>query len=80
MRWVGEVEEVRGGRTEEVRENAILQALESQTDRCAEAEEVEDIRKQIRLALEWVANSKGGEQPRWIVPPGTGEEHRKEAL
>ena len=49
-------------------------------DRCAEAEEVQGIREQIPLALEWVANSKGGEQPRWIVPPGTEEEHRKEAL
>ena len=49
-------------------------------DSCAEAEEVEDIREQIRLALEWVANSKGGEQPRWIVPPGTEEEHWNEAL
>ena len=80
MRWVGEVEQVRVERTEEVRENAILRALESQMDGCTEAEEVEDIREQIRLALEWVANSKGGEQPRWIVPPGTEEEHRKEAL
>ena len=49
-------------------------------DRCAEAEEVEDIREQIRLALEWVASSRGGEQLRWIVTPGTEEEHRKEAL
>ena len=49
-------------------------------DRCAEAQEVEDIREQIRLALEWVANSRGGEQPRWIVTPGTEERHRKEAL
>ena len=80
MRWVGEVEDVRVERTEEVRENAILRALESQMDRCAEAEEVEDIREQIRLALEWVADSKGGEQPGWILPPGTEEEHRKEAL
>ena len=80
MRWVGEVEEVRVERPKEVGENAILRALELQTDRCAEAGEEEDIRKQIRLALEWVANSKGGEQPRWIVPPGTEEEHRKEEL
>ena len=49
-------------------------------DRCAEAEEAEDIREQIRLALEWVASSRGGEQPRWIVAPGTEEGHRKEAL
>ena len=80
MRWVGEVEDVRVRRPEEVRENAILRALESQMDRCAAAEEVEDIREPIGLALEWVANSKGWEQPRWIVPPGTEEEHRKEAL
>ena len=61
MWWVGEVEEVRVRRTEEVRENPILRVLESQMDRCAEAEEVEDIREHIWLALEWVANSKGGE-------------------
>ena len=41
---------------------------------------VTDIREQIRLALEWVGNSKRGEQPRSIVLPGTEEEHRKEAL
>ena len=80
MRWVGEVEEVWVERTEDVREKAILRALESQMDRCAEAEGVQDIREQIWLALEWVANSKGGEQLRWIVPPGTEEEHRREAL
>ena len=34
----------------------------------------------MRLALEWVASSRGGEQPRWIVTPGTEEKHRKEAL
>ena len=61
MRWVGEVEEVRVERVEEVHEKALLRALESQMDRCAEAEEVEDIREQIRLALEWLANSEGGE-------------------
>ena len=49
-------------------------------DRCAEAGEVEDIREQVRLALDWVASSRGGEQPRWIVTPGTEEDHRKEAL
>ena len=80
MRWVGEVEELRVERTEEVREMAVLRALESQMDRCAEAEEAEDIREQIRLALEWVASSRGGEQPRWIVAPGTEDGHRKEAL
>ena len=80
MRWVGEVEEVRVERSEEVREKAVLRALESQMDRCAEAEEVEYIREQIRLALDRVASSRGGEQPRWIVTPATEEEHRKEAL
>ena len=80
MRWVGEVEEVRVERTEEVREMAVLRALESQMDRCAEAEEAEDIREQIRLALKWVASGRGGEQPRWIVAPGTEDGHRKEAL
>ena len=38
MRWVGEVKEVRVERTEELREMAVLRALESQMDRCAEAE------------------------------------------
>ena len=80
MRWVGEVKEVRVERAEEVHERAVLRALESQIDRCAEAEEVEDIKEQIRLAMEWVASRKGREQPRWIVHPGTEEEHRKEAL
>ena len=45
-------------RAEEVHERAVLRALESQMDRCAEAEEVEDIKEQIRLAMEWVATSK----------------------
>ena len=49
-------------------------------DRCAEAEEAEDIREQILLTLEWVAMRRGGEQLRWIVAPGTGEDNRKEAL
>ena len=80
MLWVGEVEEVRDERTEEVREMAVLQALESQMDRCAEAEEAEDIREEIRLALEWVASSRGGEQLRWIAAPGTEDGHRKEAF
>ena len=39
MRWVGKVEGVRVERTEEVREKAILRALKSEIDRCAEAEE-----------------------------------------
>ena len=80
MRWVGKVEEVRVERTEEVHEKAVLQALESQMDSCAGTEEVEDIREQICLALELFANSNRREQPRWIVPPGTAEEHREEAL
>ena len=49
-------------------------------DRCAEAKEAEDMREQIWLALEWVASSRGGEQPRWIVAPGMEEGHRTEAL
>ena len=49
-------------------------------DRCAEAEEVDDIKEQIRLAMETMATSKGREQLRWIVPPGAEEQHRKEAL
>ena len=80
MRWVGEVEAVRVRRAEEVHERTVLRALGSQMDRCAEAKEVEDIKEQIRLAMEWVASSKGREQPRWIVTPGTEKEHRKEAL
>ena len=80
MRWVGEVEEARVERVEEVHERAVLRALESQMDRCAEAEEVEDIKEQLRLAMEWVATSKGREQPRWVVLPGTEEKRRKEAL
>ena len=80
MRWVGEMEEVRVERVEEVHERAVLQALESQMDSCAEAEEVEDIKEQIRLAMERVALSKGREQLRWIVPSGAEEGHRKEAL
>ena len=80
MPWVPEVEEVQVERTEEVLEKAVLGALESQIDRCAEAEEAKDMREQIRLALQWLASSRGGEQPRWIVAPGTEDGHRKEAL
>ena len=80
MRWVGEMEEVRVEGTEEVREMAVLRALEWQMDRCAEAEEAEDIREQIRLAFKWVASGRRGEQPRWILAPGTEDGHRKEAL
>ena len=80
MRWVGMVEVVRVERAEKVHERAVLRALESQMDRCADAEEVEDIKEQIGSAMEWVATSKGREQPWWKVPPGAEEEHRKEAL
>ena len=80
MRWVGEVEEVRFKRAGEVHERAVLRGLESQMDRCVEAEEVEDIKELILLAMESVATSKGREQPRWIVPPGGEQEYRKEAL
>ena len=41
---------------------------------------MEDIKEQIWLALEWVTNSRERGQPRWIVPPGTAEDARKEAL
>ena len=80
MRWIGEAEEVRFERAEEIHERAILRALESQMGRCAEAEEADNIKEQIRLALEWVTNSREREQPRWIVPPGAEKETRKEAL
>ena len=65
MRRVGEVEEVRVERAKEVHERAVLRALESQMDRCAEANKVEDIKEQIPLVMEWVATSKGRERPRW---------------
>ena len=80
VRWVGEVEEVRVERAEQIHEKAVLQTLKSQMDRCAGAEEVEDIKEEIWLVMELVATSKGREQPRWIVPPGTEKKHRKEAL
>ena len=60
VRWVGEVEQVLAERAEEIHERAVLRAFEAQMDRFAEAEEVEDIREQIRLAMEWVASSKEG--------------------
>ena len=75
MRWVREVEEGGVERAEEIHERAVLQELDLQMDRPAEAEEVENIKEQIWLGMEWVASSKRREQPRWIVPPGTGEEH-----
>ena len=67
-------------RAEEVRTGAILRALESEMGRSAEAEEAEDSKEQITLALEWVDGCKEGDQPRWIVPPGTEEGARQEAL
>ena len=41
-------------RAEEIHTRAIPRALESQMGRGAEAEEAEDIKEQIWLALEWV--------------------------
>ena len=38
------------------------------------------IKEQIRLAMEWVATSKGRGQTMWIVPPGAEKGHRKEPL
>ena len=74
------MEGIRVEGAEEVHERAVSRALDLQMGRCAEAEEVEDIKEQICLAKEWVTNSSRSEQPRWIVPPGTDEENRKEAL
>ena len=51
MRWVGDAEEVRVKRAEEIHERAILRALDPQMGRGAEAEEEVDIKEQIRLAL-----------------------------
>ena len=48
--------------------------------RCAEAEEAEDIKEQIRLALELVESSRDGNQPRWVVPPNAERGTRREAL
>ena len=79
MRWVGGAEEVRVERAEEIPRRAILRALQLQMGRCAEAEEVEDIKEQICLALEWVDSSRDGNQPRWIVPPAAVEGTRREA-
>ena len=67
-------------RAKKVRTRAILRALESQIGRSAEGEEAEDIKEQIRLALQWVDGCKEGDQPRRIVPPGTEEGARQEAL
>ena len=80
MRWVGEAEEVGLGRTEEMRTTAILRALESQMGRGTAAEEAEDIKEQIRLALEWPNGCKEGEQLRWMVSRGTEEGARQESL
>ena len=67
-------------RAEEVRRGAILGVLESQVRRSAEAEEAEDIKEQMWLALEWVEGCKEGDQPRWIVLQGTEVGARQEAL
>ena len=52
MRWAGEAEEARVERADEVRTGAILRALESKMGRSARDGEAEDIKEQIRLALE----------------------------
>ena len=80
MRWVGEAEEVRVERADEIHTRAILRALESQMGRGAETEEAENIKEQIRLALEWVDSSKDGNQLRRIVPPRAEEGTRRKAL
>ena len=80
MRWVGDSDKVQVERAEGRHERAILKALESQMGRGAEAEEAVDIKEQIRLALQWVTNSREREQPRWIVPQGAEEETRLQAL
>ena len=73
LRWVGKAEEVRVETADQVRTWTILRALGSQMGRSAEAEEAEDIREQVKLALKWVDNCKQEDQPRWMVPPGTEE-------
>ena len=65
---------------EDVRVATILRVLESQVCRTAEDEEAEDIKEQIRKALQWVAGGKEGDQPRWIIPLDREEETIKEAL
>ena len=64
MQWVGEAEEVRVEEAEEIHTRALLRALGTQMCRCAEAEEAEDIKEQIRLPLECVVSSQDGNQPR----------------
>ena len=64
----------------EVRTGAILRAFESQMGRCAEEGEAEDMKEQMRLALEWLAGCKEGDQMRRIVPPGAEEGTRQEVL
>ena len=80
MPWVREAEEVRVERAEEVHERAILRALKAQMGRCAEAEEAEDIKGQIRLALQWVNSSRENGQPSRIVPLGAQQGTRRESL
>ena len=66
MRWVAEAEEVQVERAEEIHTRAILRALGSQMGRCAKAEEADDIKEQIWLALEWLDSSREENEPRWI--------------
>ena len=80
MRWVGGAEEVWVEKAEEIYKRAMLRALKTQTGRSAETEEAEDIKEQIRLALESPNSSRERDQPRWIVPPGAEEASRREAL
>ena len=48
--------------------------------RTAEDGEEEDIKEQIRKAIEWVAGIKKGDQPRWIAPPDGEQENRQDVL
>ena len=80
MRWVGEAEEVRVERAEEIQDRAILRVFELQIGSCAEHEQAGDIKEQIRLGPEWVNSSRERDQLRWIVPPGAVEGTRREAL
>ena len=81
MRWVGEVEEVR---LKERRRYARWPSYGRWSRKWIGVRRRKkrkiSAREQIRLALEWVASSRAGEQPGWIVAPGTEDGHRKEAL
>ena len=59
---------------------AVLRALEKKVGQTAGEEEARNIKGQIGMALTWVAQKGAEESPRWIVPPGTEEEKRKQAL